>query len=66
MARILWMLVTLVMMEVSGESNGKEKLEKSNFSMVTSNDTKSMAKPLLRGRKDSPEVLESWATAQQE
>ena len=66
MARSLWMLVTLVMIEVSGESNGtKEKLEKSNFSTVTSNDTilfKSMAKPLLRGRKDSPEVLGNSST----
>lgn len=68
MARILWMLVTLVTVEASGESNGTKeelklkRLEKSNFSMLTSNDTKSMAKPLLRGRKDSPEVLGNSST----
>eukprot|EP00438_Fugacium_kawagutii_P009458 Skav202069 [mRNA] locus=scaffold1138:737691:738260:- [translate_table: standard] len=60
---LMWML--LVTMEASGESNGTKELKlevKSNFSMLTSNDTWSMAKPLLRGRKDSPEVLGNSST----
>ena len=58
--RVMWMLLLLTLTEASQESNTskKEQLKlelKNNFSTLTlSNDTRSMAKPLLRGRQENP------------